>query len=215
MVTCAIYPVRPKRGLPLPPSLRIMRGDEKYAGDIVDCLNRNNARKQFAPHWTCDSLFISSLSPSDFFLALKDGTVVGCLASWDQSAFKQTVVRGYTGSLAHWRRLLNAFSGVGGWPYLPEPNTPLKYSYASHLAVDNDDPDVFRPLLRVLYKHALEQGYGYFMIGLADMNPFRRIVDAYHPLRYSSQIYLVAWKDGLSELSHVDARLPALEIAVL
>jgi hypothetical protein len=215
MFTYAIYPVRRKRDLPLPSSLRLVREDEKYADSIVDCLNRNSTHKQFAPHWTCDSLFLSNLTPSDFFLALNGDHVVGCLACWDQSPYKQTVLRGYSGSLVRWRKLLNVFSHFGGWPYLPESNTPLRYSYASHLAIDNDDPVIFDALLRAVYNHNFEQKYSYFMIGLAESNPFRKLVGVYRPLTYISQIYLAAWEDGYDAVTQVDFRPPALEIALL
>lgn len=215
MFTYAIYPVRRKRELPLPPSLRIVRGDDIRAGDIVDYLNRNNARKQFAPHWTCDSLFLSNLSPSDFFLAFDGEHVVGCLACWDQSAFKQTVVRGYSGSLKRWRKVINLLSRFGGVPYLPEPNTPLRYLYASHVAIDDDDPVIFNALLRAVYNHSIEQKYSYFMIGLGESNPFRKTVESYRPLIYISQIYLVDWDDNGDLLGNIDHRIPGLEIAVL
>ena len=216
MFTYAIYPVRRKRVFPLPRSLRLARGNDKYAIGIVECLNRNNARKQFALCWTCDSLFIANLEPSDFFLALDDECVVGCLACWDQSAFKQTVVRGYSGALARWRKLLNAFSRFGSWPYLPEPNTLLRHAYASHLAIDHDDPVVFAVLLRALYNRALEHGYSYFMVGLAESNPLRSVVGAYRPFTYVSQLYLVTWDDGLDAIAKVDHHLvPTLEIAML
>lgn len=215
MFTYAIYPMRRKHDLPLPPSTRIIRGDDNYTSQIVDCLNRNNARKQFAPHWTCDSLFLSSLSPSDFFLVLDGEHVIGCLACWDQSTFKQTVVRGYSGSLARWRKVINFSSRFVGVPYLPEPNTPLRYSYASHLAIDGDDPVIFNALLRAVYNHNLEQKYSYFMIGLAESNPFRKTVEACHPLTYISQIYLVDWDDDGDLLASIDHRIPGLEIAVL
>ena len=215
MFTYAIYPVRQKRELPLPASMRIVRGGDNYATDIVDCLNRNNTRKQLAPHWTCNSLFLSNLSPSDFFLVLDQDRVIGCLACWDQNSFKQTVVRGYSGSLARWRKVINVFSRYIGVPYLPEPNTPLKYSYASHLAVDDDDPVLFKSLLRAMYNHTLEQVYSYFMIGLAESNPFRKIVESYRPLTYISQIYLVNWDADDDLPSKLDQRVPGLEIAVL
>ncbi len=217
MFTYAIYPTRRKRDLPLPRSLRLARGRDTDANQIVDCLNRNGARKQFASFWTCDSLFAMNLSPSDFFLALDGDRVVGCLACWDQTAFKQTVVRGYAerGALARWRKLLNLFSRFGGWPYLPEPNTALRYSYASHLAVDDDDPAIFAALLRAVYNHNLARGFSYFMLGLAESDPLRSIVETYRPLTYVSQIYLVAWEDGYNAVAQVDARPPALEIALL
>ena len=216
MFTYAIYPIRPKHALPLPRALQLVRGSDQYAKGIVDCLNQNGARKQFAPYWTLDSLFAFNLSPSDFFIALDGKCVVGCLACWDQNAFKQTVVRGYSGSLARWRKLINLFSLLVGLPYFPEPNTPLRYTYASHLAIDNDDPVIFATLLRALYNHNLEHGYSYFMIGLTESNPFRDAVKQYRPLTYISQLYLVGWDDGRSAIAGVDRRLiPAPEIATL
>jgi len=216
MFTYAIYPLRRKRALPLPDDLRLIRGSDKYIDEIINCLNRNNACKQFAPHWTCDSLFIANLKPSDFFLAVCGDHLVGCLACWDQTMFKQTVVRGYSGSLARWRKLLNIFSALGRWPHLPNPNTPLRHSYASHLAVDDDDPVIFAALLRALYNYNHECKNSYFMIGLSESNLFRKIVQAYHPLIYISQLYLVAWDDGYDEIAKVDRNLiPAPEIALL
>lgn len=213
----AVYPVRRKRDLPLPSARRIMRGNETYAEAIVDCLNRNNAYKQFAPYWTCDSLFRSRsrLSPADFFLALDDDLIVGCLACWDQGAFKQTVVRGYSGPLARWRKVINYFSRFGFLPYLPEPNTPLLHSYACHLAIDDDNPVIFKALLRYVYNYNLERNYNYFMIGLAESNPFRNIVETYRPLTYISQIYLVDWNEDGDLLTQIDERIPGLEIALL
>jgi hypothetical protein len=217
MFTYAVYPVRRKRDLSLPRSLRLTRGSDADANQIVDCLNRNGARKQFASFWTRDSLLRAAMniSPSDFFLALDEERVVGCLACWDQNAFKQTVVRGYSGVLARWRKALNLFSGFGGWPYLPEANTSLRHSYASHLAIDDDDPAIFVALLRAVYNHNLEYGFTYFMLGLAESNPWRAVVEKYRPLVYVSQTYLAAWEDGYDAVASVDSRPPALEIALL
>ena len=216
MFTYAIYPVSKKPLLDMPRSLQLVRGSDNYADGIVDCLNRNGLRKQLAPYWTCESLFTSNLSPTDFFIVLESERVAACLAGWDQNSFKQTVVRGYSGSLARWRKLLNMFSSFGAWPYLPEPNTPLRYSYASHLAIDDDDPQIFAALLRAIYNHNLERGYSYFVIGLAGTNPLRAVVKAYRPLTYVSQLYLVTWDDGQRFIEAVDMNLiPAPEIAVL
>jgi hypothetical protein len=216
LFTYVIYPSRWKRMRTLSGAQRVVRGSEEYVEDIVECLNRNNARKQFAPHWTCDSLFIANLELSDFFLALDGERVVGCIARWDQIAFKQTVVRGYSSSLARWRKLLNMLSGIGAWPYLPETNTLLRYSYASHIAIDNDDPVIFAALLQALYQHNREHGYDYFMVGLAESNPLRAIAEAHRPLTYISQLYLVTWDGGQDALASVDQTIiPAPEIAVL
>jgi hypothetical protein len=75
---------------------------------------------------------------------------------------------------------------------------------------------VFAALLRQLYNHNLEAGYSYFMIGLANTNPLQDVVKAYRPLTYVSQLYVVAWDDGIDAIGNVDTKLiPAPEIAVL
>ena len=219
MFTYVIYPVRKKQKLSLPRSLSIVRGSDEYLDKIVDCLNRNGSRKQFAPYWTKEAL-LSSLVPApaihDFFLILDGNHLVGCLACWDQTSFKQTVVRGYSGSLARWRKLLNLFSPLGILPYLPEPNTSLRHSYASHLAIENDDPEIFAILLRAIYNENQQRGYSYFMIGLVESNPLRAVVQEYRPLTYISQLYLVGWEDGQAAIADVDKQLiPAPEIAML
>ena len=119
------------------------------------------------------------------------------------------------GSLARWRKWLNKFSSFGGWPYLPEPNTHLRHSYASHLAVDDDNPAVFAALLRELYNDNIERRSSYFMLGLAESNPLRDVVEVYRPLTYASQIYLVDWDDGCDLSAGIDERIPGLEVAVL
>jgi hypothetical protein len=215
LFTYAIYPVRRKPALPVPRALRLARGREQDRQSIVDCLNRNGARKQFASSWTGESLFAISLSPADFAVVWDGDHILGCLACWDQTNFKQTVVRGYSSALGRWRKLLNAGSVLGGWPYLPEPNTALRYSFASHLAIDGDDPAIFGALLRETFNYNLERGFHYFTLGLAESDPLRAVVERYRPLTYVSQIYLVAWEDGYEAVRQVDARPPALEIALL
>jgi hypothetical protein len=216
MFTYAIYPVRAKPEVELPRGLRLVRGAEIHTQRIVDFLNRNGARKQFAPYWTPVSLFAANLAPADFFLAMDGERLVGCLACWDQSAFKQTVVRGYSGALARWRILINFLSHFNLAPYLPEPNTRLNHCYASHIALDNDDPIVFAALARAFYNYTVERRYSYFTIGLAEASPLRAVAARYHPIAYKSQLYLVDWEDGSSSIAEVDMSvMPAPEIALL
>jgi hypothetical protein len=103
-----------------------------------------------------------------------------------------------------------------GWPVLPSPHEPFHYSYASQLAVDDDNHQIFASLLRAVYNHATNQGNSYFMIGLSEASPFLPIVTAsYRHIKYTSQLYLVAWDDGLEDISRVDNRVPGMEIAIL
>ncbi len=218
--TYAVAPARRKPPLPLPRGLRLARGNAGYIDGIVDCLQRNGARRQFFPHWTTHTLCspdqTPGLAPEDFFLALDGERVVGCLALWDQSGFKQTVVRGYSGATARWRWAINLAANLSGLPVLPPPGASLLYCHASHLACDDDDPELFAALLRAFYNAVAECGYDYFLIGLSSADPLRAVVTrTYRYITYTSQLYLVAWEDGREAVSQVDARVPGPEIAIL
>lgn len=214
MFTYAIHPARLKKES----NLKITRGSFDLIPAILDCLTRYATRTQFAPHWTKDTL-LSLLTPAlvieDFFLAISGDRVIGCLALWDQQSFKQSVIRGYARNIARYRKLINLLSPLGGWSPLPEVGTRLNHCYACFPGVDDDDPEIFSALLRALYNEAARRNYDYFMLGLAENNPFHAIVKSYHPIVYESDIYLAAWEDGYDAVAQVDTRPPALEIALL
>ncbi len=215
LTTHAIPPARPKRALPLPRGIRLERGKAEHIPAIVDCLTRNGMRKQFAPCWTEETLF-SALTPQfvieDFFLALSGSRVVGCLALWDQNTCKQTVVRGYAGIFKRFRKAINLLAPLGGWPSLPDVGAQLNQCFAAFLALDNDDPAIFAALLRAVHNEAARRRYATLLLGLPEADPLRRVVKAYRPLEYVSQLYLASWDDAMPE---IDNRLPGLEIAVL
>lgn len=185
---------------------------------ILDCLERNGRRSQFAPRWTRETL-LSPLTPdlsiSDFFLARSGERIVGCIALWDQQRFKQSVVRGYSGAIARVRKLTNLFSVAGGRPRLPEPGTRLNQCFACFFAVDDDDPEIVSALLRAVYNEAARRKYEFLLLGLAEASPLHAMVKAYRPITYESQIYLAAWPDGIDAIHSIDARPAGLEIAVL
>ena len=220
MFTYAVSPHRVKREIPLPSGLKLERGTSEHIPEIIACLQRNSRRLQFAPYWSAQNLFTLSqtpnLYPGNFSLAFNDSSVVGCLALWDQTPFKQTIVRGYSGSMARSRPLINLLSHFIDVPYLPRLNTSLQYCYASHLAIDNDNMQIFSSLLRAVCNETVRRGFNYFMIGLSESNPLRPVLTRnYLHITYPSRIYLMAWNDGLDAMARVDTRVPGLEIAVL
>lgn len=220
MHTLAIYSRRKKREIKVDQSFKIARGSERYRQAILDCLHRNHARYQLSPYWRKDLIFndvnTPGLSLEDFFIALQDEQVIGCLALWDQGKFKQTVVRRYSKRVGYYRRILNIVSGVVGLPVLPPVNSKVKHAYASLLAVDHDALEVYQALLRSFYNHAVEGGYSYFMLGLCDHHPFLAYTASkYAHINYRSLIYLATWELDSDPRTLLDERTPAPEIAIL
>jgi hypothetical protein len=220
MHTLAIYSRRKKRGIKSAQSFMIIRGSEPYRQAILDCLHRNHARYHFSPYWRKDLIFndvnTPGLSLEDFFIAIQDEKIIGCLALWDQCKFKQTVVRGYSKKLQYFRQIYNLAAGVVGLAVLPPVDSKIKYAYASLLAVDHDALEVYQALLFNLYNHAVEKGYNYFMLGLCDDHPFLTYTASkFSHIDYTSLIYLITWDFDSDPRTLLDERLPAPEIAIL
>ncbi len=98
--TTLVIPVWRDRRQPAGGTFQIRAAAEADLEEIAACLARNHARYQFARRWTANDLRSPErsrgLSAEDFIVATREGRVAGCLAVWNQSAFKQIVVRGYS-----------------------------------------------------------------------------------------------------------------------
>ena len=200
--------------------VEVHRASLDQIGDIAGCLQRNYRRYQFAPVWKTEDLTdpqrCRGLAPADFVIAQRSGRVVGCMATWDQSAFKQTVVHGYSGALKVFRPLVNLAAPFVGLPRLPGVGKPLPHAYFSHLAVDDDDPAVLMALMARSFNGALGRGWSYVTLAFAERNPLlTEVKRGFRHLEYRSRIYLVHWDDGADAVSRIDDRIPHLELAVL
>jgi hypothetical protein len=134
--------------------------------------------------------------------------VVGCVARWDQRAIKQAVVCGYHPALGRWRPLLNLF-GAG----LPPVGGVLPFCFVSHLAVDEDDPEVLSDLLRVARSRPGREACRWLALGLAARHPLADSVRRrFRPREYESILYAVHDR-GVEAV--FDGRVPHLEVAVL
>jgi hypothetical protein len=200
--------------------LGIETGVPERMAEVADCLIRNRRRYQVAPFFTAEELLSPErsrgLAPEDFRLAVRKGRVVGCLALWDQSGFKQVVVRGYAPRLARWRPWINRFSPILGTPRLPDPGERLPHAYISHIAVDGDNPEIFRALVESAYAEARARHSMYVVIGLAAGHPWLPWLERrFRPRRYESVLYTVDWGEGTVAIEALDGRLPHVEAALL
>src|SRR5262245_10176171 len=156
-------------------------GRPEHVEDIAACLDRNARRCQLARRWRAADLFSTERCPGlhagDFRLAFgSGGGLVGSAALWDQSAFKQVVVRGYSRPLARGRWWINGGAWLVGAPRLPPPGCALPHAYLSHVAVDEDDVAVFERLLASVLAEARRRRYAYVVAGFAERHPFLDVV---------------------------------------
>jgi hypothetical protein len=174
--------------------------------ELVRFLRSEGARYQLATAWSgaaLEELDGLGLTLDDIVIARLGGRIVGAAALWDQTAYKQSVVRGYEG----WLKLAA--------PVLPRAGAHIRSAYASLLSVDRDDPLLFARLLRELHNRASARRFDYLLVGLDARDPLLMVARAYPHLRYPSRLYLGSWIEGDTTYDASDHRLARVDIATL
>ena len=197
----------------------IVRGGHELLPEIVDCLNRNNARKQFAPLHDVESFIHGNrwknFQPSDFFVALRNNHVVGVVGRWDQSAFKQTRVISYSRGLRWMVPAANALQTLLGAPAFPDPGQYVPFFYVSFIAIEQDDAEVFRALLRHVYNDSVGSSFRYAMVGLHERDPLLAAMKDYSLTPFAGRLFCVCFADGEHMYRTLDGRVPYVEAATL
>ncbi len=196
----------------------VRRGNEIDLEDIVAFLNRCGAGRQFFP--VCRSADFNpeggrtrGFRSDDFLLALRNGRIAGIIGFWDQSSFKQSVVRDYGGFLRWGRSLYNGYTCLRGGRPLPRPGEAISLGYAAFTCIADNDPGVFDLLLRQVRQLAKERGVAFLMIGLTERDPLLAPACRLPHIPYHSRLYTVGWDDGSEFHDRLDTRISHAEIA--
>lgn len=206
-----------KKKPPVVHGFRILRGSADLLPGIVSCLNRNHRRRQFAPHYELGHFSAGprGFKIEDFYVALRSENIVGVVGKWDQRSFKQTVVTAYHGRLRLLRPLYNFASALAGGPVYPAPGARVRFFYASFIAIDDDDVNVFAGLLRELYNDHIAAGYDYFLLGLHESDPLRSALKDFYLTPFSARLFAVHFADGAALFESLNGAVPYVEIAAL
>jgi hypothetical protein len=135
---------------------------------------------------------------------------VGC---WDQSSFKQTRVGSYGYPLRWLVPLANALRPITGTPQYPKGGEQVAYFYICSIAVEDDDVEVFRALLRTAYNDAVGSKYLYAIIALHEHDPLLPAVREYSLTPFSGRLFCVTYDDGEDLFRKLDGRIPYMEAA--
>lgn len=193
----------------------IVRGCERLLPEIVECLNRNNRRRQFAPVHTVEMFRDRwrNFRIEDFHVAVRGSNVIGVVGCWDQRSFKQTRVAAYGSRLRWMVPLVNALRPVTRAPRYPKAGEEVPYFYFSFIAVDDDNLQVFRALLRSAHNAAVGTGFLYAMVSLHERDPLLPALRDYSLTPFFGRLFCVTFEDGDQTAHALDGRVPYLEAA--
>jgi hypothetical protein len=197
----------------------VEQATDKDIPAIAVLLQRVYRRYQLAPVWRAADLerllAVGGLRIEDFLIARRGPGVCACLAVWDQSKVKQTVIQDYAPWLRRLRPLVNLAAPLTSMPRLPPPGSALRQVYLSHVAVEDDEPAVFRALLRAGSALARRRGFEVALMGFASGHPFAALVRRQRAAEYRSLLHLAHWTDGSAAAEALGDRPPHVEIAVM
>ena len=176
--------------------------------------------KQFAPYWREERLAAlaeNGLPASQILLAMRNGTIHGCMGVWDQIGFKQAVPRRYPPIVGALRPLINLFAPLTGSPRLPAIGQPLRLAVLSLVAVEADNQSVFRELLRSALGVAGRLGHSGAIIGTAHDSQAGETIRRHYRFatEYKTQLFLVHWPDAKHLIARITGAAPAPELGYL
>jgi hypothetical protein len=215
LTTCAIA-VRHSR-VRRAPGVEVSPAYAAALPDVVAFLSEHGARRQFFPAYTLEDFTggatLRGLAPEDVMVARRGGAVVGVMAAWDQSAYKQDVVDSYGPALRRLRPAYDLAARLLGASPLTPPGEAIPLAFAACVCVAGDDLTIMRALVSACVRRAHEGGKAFLMLGLADDDPLLAVAKRWPHVTYRSDLYALSWSDDPA--AALDRRTPYIEIATL
>ena len=186
---------------------------------VISLINEFNQRRQFAPSWRIDDL--ESLGPfglgmNDFRVRCEDKNLTACGALWDQTRFKQAVIRGYNRPLALARPVLNWLNHFLGAPALPAVGKCVTSAFVSHLAAAGANPKGLLEIISDLCRLAGNRGTDLLVLGMDKRDSLTSEVRRRFRVReMRNRLFVVSWKDIGASARELDDHLIAPETALL
>lgn len=193
---------------------RLSRATEVQREALLDLLDKDARTRDLAMPWTSarfDALTAHGLSLEKFHLLHHGQRLVAAAALWDQRAFRQTRVTGYSRRLGAARLLYNAIARVMRGPLLPPAGTRLAQAFVCPFAVSPDSSDAERRqslqmLLGAVQHDARARGVALLCLAGASVEPLNRVLTPYPgpigawlaSLRirlYKTRLYQVDWAE--------------------
>lgn len=167
-------------------SLSFRQATEADRDRLIVFLNTEGKKKDLFPVIRTLNEF-HDLRVEDFYLLLEGDCIVAAAALWNQTGYKQYVVKKYRGVMRLARTanpLLSAFRYIS----LPKENEPLDFPMLSFFLSRNDNQDFYRILLSEI-KREIAKSYGMFVIGLPRNHFAASMLDALPSISFETKIY--------------------------
>ena len=207
------YIVSPKIRIKVPKhNLTFRRATENDRTKLIDFLNSEGKKKDMFPVIkTLDEFY--NLSIEDFYLLLDGESIVAAAALWNQTEYKQYVVKRY-GRLMKLAHVFNPLLSAFRYIRLPKENEPLEFPMLAFFLCKNNDADNYRIFLSEI-KQEISKNYGMFVIGLHDSHFARPIMDKLPSVSFETKLYEIRFPWSEQAYKSPDPQKVFLECGLL
>ncbi len=167
-------------------TLTFRRATEADADKLLAFLNTEGKKKDMFPVVKSPNDFYN-LSWGDFCMLLDGENIIATAALWNQTAYKQYMVKRY-GGIMKLARISNPLLSALRYVKLPKENEPLDFPMLSFFLVKEDDADLCRILLKEV-AHVISRSYGMFVIGFPEDHFAFPILNQLPGISFETRIY--------------------------
>ena len=202
------------------PSVRVERARWSDIDEMAALWSKVAPLRQLAPVLSATSLAdwireAPGLDIASYRLARSArGELLGFFAVWDQRAFKQLTVVGYSRRMMAARAVFNLLCPFVGAERLPEPGAPLQCVSIANVCVPFDRADVLRALVMSAYDDLRGSRCSFMSIGLDTRDPLCRAIAGLLAQPTDVNVYMMAVRSGVVPES-LDGRPIHYEIALV
>ena len=207
------YIINPKVRIKAPKhSFTFRRASESDRSKLLDFLNSEGKKKDMFPVVkSIDDYY--NLHIRDYYLLLDGESIVATAALWNQTEYKQYVVKRY-GGLMRLARVFNPLLSAFRYIRLPKENEPLDFPMLAFFLCKNDDTDICRIFLNEI-KCEISKSYGMFVIGMPDSHFARPIMDKLPSISFKTEIYEIKFPWSEEMYKTPDAKKAFIECGLL
>lgn len=204
--------ISPKVRLKAPVSGLVFRSaTEEDLPALLNFLNSEGRKKDLFP--AIDSLDgFTGLKIDDFRLLTDESGIAAAGALWDQSGYKQYVVKRYSAPMKA-VRVFNPLLSALGYVKLPKENIPLSFPMLSFMLSRDDSEEIYRVFLANMIREAGKK-YGMLVAGLPTNHFAFPIYDKLKSISFGTTLYSVAFP-GKTEDNGFSSRTLQPECALL
>jgi len=191
---------------------------EEQMPEVFAFFNKMGKQKQFTPVWLAGDLngpHLQGLEPKDFYVGIKNGKIVACAAAWDISNVQQLVVEKYSWQLRVLKTLYNPICSVSNLNRFPRVGGAILGLYLSFVAVENNDPEIFRLLFRHIYRDRSRGQWMCLYTGFHERDPLGQVLEDYPKVTSRCHLYQVKFKSPSPEAVVLDDRIPYVEMVTM